>query len=157
MSLSLISIQTDVNSVIGVTRDKIDLEIKQIEFWLNDIISRNKSIKKNRCEICNSCEQSNNLELHHIAGRKHDPRTITVCKKCHRWLSDKQKTWDKRWLVTNASELLCTSFFHQGLQDILSLKSIKNGNSIYQKIADRLTEKISTYSESDWRQNYAVL
>ena len=38
------------------------------------------------------------LELHHIAGRKHDYRTITVDKKCHYELSESQKTWDGRWL-----------------------------------------------------------
>lgn len=152
-----ISIQTDINFAIGVTCDKIDLEIKQIEFWVNDVISRNKPVKKTRCEICNSSELPVNLELHHIAGRKHDDRIITICKKCHRMLSNKQKTWDKRWLISNASELLRISFFYQGLQDILSLKSTKSGNSIYQILADTLTEKISTYSESDWRQNYALL
>ena len=128
--------------------DLTSLEIKHTQKWIDDLIYQTKQdskIKKDRCEICNSKEESRNLELHHTSGRKHDYRTITVCLVCHRWLSDKQKTWDKRWLDKNSSEYIRQGFFLLGLQNILELKSIKTGNSIYAKLAYSYNEKISVF------------
>lgn len=123
-------------------------DIRNTRKWIDDIIYQTKQdseIKKNRCEICNSKEDPKNLELHHIAGRKHDYRMTTVCKSCHRWLSDKQKIWDKRWLEENQSEHLRQAFFLLGLQYILELKTVKTGNSIYEKLAYSYNEKISMF------------
>jgi hypothetical protein len=127
------------------------LEIRETLKRIDDLIHQTKQeskIKKERCEICNSKEESHNLELHHLSGRKHDYRTITVCLVCHRWLSDKQKTWDKRWLDKNNSEYVRQAFFLLGLQNILELKSIKTGNSIYAKLAYSYNEKISVLLET---------
>jgi len=43
--------------------------------------------------ICVSCDESDPavLELHHIAGRKHDDDLAIVCANCHRKLSDWQR------------------------------------------------------------------
>jgi uncharacterized protein with PIN domain len=125
--------------------ESIKLEIRETQKWIYDLIHQTKQeskIKKERCEICNSKEEACGLELHHLSGRKHDYRTITVCLVCHRWLSDKQKTWDKRWL-DEKSEHLRQAFFLLGLQNILELKTIKTGNSTYAKLAYSYNEKIS--------------
>ena len=122
------------------------LDIISIQNWIDDIFYQTleqSKIKKERCEICNSKEDSKDLELHHPSGRKHDYRTITVCLICHRWLSDKQKTWDKRWLEENQPENIQQAFFLLGLQDILELKSIKNGNHLCTHLAYSYNEKIS--------------
>lgn len=136
-----------VNEKICHVKDSSDHEFNKIVIWINSIINQTKKeseIKKERCEVCNSKEESNNKEGHHIAGKKHDYRQATVCKpSCHRWLSDRQKTWDRRWESNNLSENLKTAFFLMGLQDILILKSRKTENSIYENIGYSYTEIIS--------------
>jgi hypothetical protein len=126
------------------------LDIRDAQRWIDGIIYQRleqSKIKKERCEICNSKEEPNNLEGHHQAGEKHDYRRITVCLVCHRWLTNKQKTWDKRWLEENQSEKIRQAFFLLGLQDILELKTIKTGNSIYRRLGESYTEKISALLE----------
>ena len=113
--------------------------------WLNEIINQTEiqsKIKKDRCEICNFKEK---LELHHIAGRKHDHRMINSCKSCHRWLTDRQKIWDVRWWFISYDDNLKRAFFYMGIYDILSLKSKKTGNTIYESIANSYIEIISKY------------
>ena len=129
-------------------------DIRDAQKWIDDLIHQSKQdskIKKDRCEICNSKEELHDLELHHPSGRKHDYRTITVCLVCHRWLSDKQKTWDKRWLEENQPEKIRQAFCLLGLQNILELKTIKTGNSNYTRLAYSYNEKISELLE--WWQN----
>jgi hypothetical protein len=135
--------------------DAIKLEVRDNQKWIDSIIYqsvRDSKIKKKRCEICNSKEEPKDLEKHHIAGEKHDFRTATACIPiCHRWLSDKQKTWDKRWLEVNQPDNLRQSFFLLGLQDMLILKSKNTGNSIYEKLGYSYNEKINVLLE--WWQN----
>src|SRR2546426_12134308 len=91
-----------VNSKIGLLRDDSCNKINEIEKWLNGILNQTEKeskIKKDRCEICYSKENPTELELHHIAGRKHDYRSITACKSCHIELSNMQKIGDSRWYV----------------------------------------------------------
>ncbi len=133
-----------INSKIGQLRDYVEQNINEIELWLNHTINQHKKeslIRKEKCEICNSKEDS--FEGHHIAGRKHDYRMMTVCLSCHRLLSDRQKTWDKRWEKENISENLKDAFFLLGLQDILILKTRKTGISIYENLGYSYTENIS--------------
>lgn len=133
-----------INSKIGILRDNTDHTINDFESWLNNIINQTRKeslIKKERCEICNSKED--NFEGHHIAGRKHDYRQITLCKICHKWLSDRQKNWDKRWEKENISDDLRQAFFLLGLQDSLILKSRKTGISLFENLGYLFTEDIS--------------
>ncbi len=135
-----------MNEKLVQLRDSQDTKLKEIEIWINKIINQSETeskIKKERCEICNSKEPPSFLELHHAAGRKHDFRTTTACKLCHRWLSDRQKMWDRRWEHQNQSENLRSAFFLQGLADILVLKAKKPCNSNYETLAYSLTEIIS--------------
>jgi len=133
-----------VNSKIGLMRDNMHLEINKIESWLNEIITQSKSIpKKQRCEVCHSKEEPYNLEQHHIAGRKHDFRVITVCRKCHVELSQSQKTWDIRWLQNNQSEHVKNGFFFLGLHDVLILCSKYTASDICYSLAIHFRQKIS--------------
>ena len=140
---SISNISVIINSKIGLLRDHTDYINDNSESWLNNINNQNRKeslIRKERCEICNSKEDY--FEGHHIAGRKHDYRQVTACKSCHRWLSDKQKTWDKRWEKENLSENLRQAFFLQGLQDILILKS-KKIEDFLEALGYSYTENIS--------------
>ncbi|MGI0047526.1 MAG: hypothetical protein ACREBB_10140 [Nitrosotalea sp.] len=135
-----------LNEKLCNVKDSTDHEFNKVGIWLNDIniqTLKESKIRKERCEVCNFKEDSNNKEGHHIAGEKHDHRQITACKSCHRWLSDRQKTWDRRWENNNSSGNLKTAFFLMGLQDVLILKSKKTGDSIYEEIDDSFTEIIS--------------
>ena len=134
-----------VNSKIGIVRDEKLDDISSAEAWLNQIFNQTleqSSFKKKSCEVCNL--QLPYRELHHIAGRKHDFRTITACKQCHTELTESQKTWDARWYMSNQPEDLRLAFFLLGLHDILLLKSKKTANSIYEEIAKKIRQDIAT-------------
>ena len=133
-----------VNSKIGTIRDDVQLEINRMEFWLNETLTQTKNIsKKERCQVCNSRELSYNLEQHHIAGRKHDSRIITVCRRCHAKLSESQKTWDVRWLEKNQPEYVRNAFFLLGLHDILVLRSKFTASDVCYNLATHFRQKIS--------------
>ena len=127
--------------------DAMKLEIRDNQKWIDDITYQTKQqskIKKDRCVTCNSKEDSKYLQKHHPAGNKHDYRIDTVCiPDCHRWLTERQDTWDARWKEKNQPENLRQAFFLLGLQDMLILKSEKTGNSIYKKLAYSYNEKIN--------------
>lgn len=137
-----------INSGLHSSRDDYDKSFDESDTWLNDIIKRDPRLtpKLDHCEIC---EHNKGLEAHHIAGRKHDDRTIMVCEQCHRKLSDSQKEWGNGWEKGNQPERLRRAFFLKGLGDVLRLKTKKTGNSIYESMADKLTEEISLLLKSD--------
>ena len=147
------SFQTLLGFCIGKLRDDSLDTIDEIEAWINEILTKpkNKSMqeKKNRCEVCNSKEEQYNLELHHVAGRKHDFRTITVDKKCHMELSDSQKTWDCRWLQKDQPDNVRLGFLLMGLHDVLTLKGKKTGNSAYGDLARKLQPRICQMLNSE--------
>jgi len=133
-----------VNSKIGTVRDDTHLEINRIESWINELLTQSKNIsKKQRCEVCNSKEESYNLELHHISGKKHDWRVITICRRCHVELSESQKTWDVRWLKINQSQHVRKAFFLLGLYDILILRSKFTASDVCYNLATHFRQKIS--------------
>ena len=152
-----ISLQTLMGFCIGKLRDDTLDTIDEIEGWINEIVTKpkNKSMqeKKNRCEICNSREEPYNLELHHIAGRKHDYRTITVDKKCHYELSESQKTWDARWLQKDQPENVRLGFLLMGIHDVLMLKGKKTGCTAYEELAKKLRQRI--YQTLNMEGDYA--
>jgi hypothetical protein len=135
-----------LNSKVGITHDSLENEISALGVWLNSLVSQSHSDairKKARCEICDSKDEHDAMELHHIAGRKHDFRTVTTCLKCHRILSDSQKLWDRQWLVANQVSKRRRAFFLQGIHDILVLRAEKTSNSILRNLAQNLIENIS--------------
>ncbi|MCL4326218.1 MAG: HNH endonuclease [Candidatus Thermoplasmatota archaeon] len=111
------------------TQEIIDNESQEASDWIRDIRYNNNRPKLNYCEICNSKEK---LEQHHIKGRKHGNEIITVCVKCHKELTDKQKLW------SNSGNK--DSFLIRGLIDISELKYEKTGIEYYRLIAKQLTE-----------------
>ena len=142
----IVSLQTLIGFCIGRLRDDTLDTVDEIEAWINEIVCKpkNKSMqeKRNRCEVCNSKEESYNLELHHLAGIKHDYRTICVDRKCHHELSESQKTWDSRWLQKNQPENVCLGFLLMGIHDVLMLKGKKTGISAYEELAKKLRQRI---------------
>lgn len=140
------SLQALLGFCIGRFRDDTLDKIDEIEAWINEIVTKpkNKSMqeKNNRCEICNSKEESYNLELHHLAGIKHDYRTITVDRKCHHELSESQKTYDSRWLQKDQPENIRLGFLLMGIHDVLILKGKKTGISAYEELAKKLRQRI---------------
>lgn len=147
LSLDMMDLFVESNEKIGELRDDMIQYINRINICVNHIFNQTKQesrVKKDHCEICNlTSSNSSSFELHHIAGRKHDYRMITVCKNCHRILSDEQKLRDYRWWMPNQPENVRKAFFLQGLYDILRLKSRKTGDSVYEKYAAKFVEHIS--------------
>ena len=144
VTFTSIDLSVLVNSKIGILRDEKLEDINFAEAWLNQIFNQSPeqaSLKKKSCEVCSS---QSYRELHHVAGRKHDFRTITACKQCHDELTESQKTWDVRWYKPNQPENLRLAFFLLGLHDTLLLKSKKTVNSIYEELAKKLRQDIAT-------------
>ena len=143
---SIAILHTMLGSGIGQLRDENQDTINDMEKWVMEIISKpkNKSMqeKKNRCEICNSKEESYNLELHHLSGIKHSHQTITVDRHCHQQLSQQQKVWDSRWLQNDQPENVRLGFLLMGLHDVLMLKCRKTGISTYEELAKKLRQRI---------------
>lgn len=137
-----------INSGFHYCKDDYDKTFDETDLWLNDITTRDPklTLKKIYCEVC---ERYKKFEAHHIAGEKHDDRTIMVCESCHRILSDWQKMWGNGWEKEDQPERLRRAFFLMGLRDILRLKSKMTCNSIYESIAERYTEDISTLLKND--------
>jgi hypothetical protein len=135
-----------VNTRLGFLRDDRQNSEEELDSFLNAILNqtpKESKTRKNRCEICNSKEDLTDLELHHLAGRKHDWRTITACKKCHRKLSKLQGLWDARWLMHDLPEELRKAFFLTGLRDVLLLKAKYTENSLFSEYADSLIDEIT--------------
>lgn len=130
-----------VNQALGSWKDNLSQRAEAIDEWVNRIINQTKG--EWNMENCEICAKKSDLELHHIAGRKHDERVIPVCEGCHQKLSDEQKQWDARWWIPSQPEILKEAFFLLGLRDLLRLKAEKTSDTIYRDLADTLTEDIS--------------
>lgn len=132
-----------VKEPIGKWKDATYQTLDDITEWVSTLANQSieeSGIKKERCEVCGS---SDKRELHHIAGEKHDYKTVTLCLDCHRILSDKQKLWDKRWEAKDQPINVRLAFFLQGLKDLLELKASKTGDSNYATLATGYIETIS--------------
>jgi hypothetical protein len=71
---------------------------------------------------CGTCGEADDrvLELHHVAGRKHDDVTAILCRNCHRKMTDNQK--DHPAVITQADPMLASiGNFLLGLADMLSI------------------------------------
>lgn len=139
----MLDLSIPVSQAVCSLKDDLEREAQAIEEWMNQLTNQSEKEAKamnNHCEICGSKE---NLELHHIAGRKHDYKTITVCRNCHNELSEQQKQWDSRWWQKDQTELVREVFFLLGLRDILRLKARKTHNTIYDSLAAKFSEDIA--------------
>ena len=127
------------NEKISTVNDKIQHETNQVRIFLNELFNQTlqeSEIKKKHCEVCLARHVS--FEGHHVAGRKHDFRQITVCIPCHNILTKRQKLWDSRWWNYTYSETLKISFLYRGVYDVLNLISEKRQDTLYSQIADSL-------------------
>ena len=132
------------NEKISTVNDRIQYETNQVRIFLNDLFNqtqKDSEIKKKYCEVCLARHIS--FEKHHVEGRKHGFRQITVCIPCHNILTKKQKLWDSRWWDYTNSETLKLSFLYRGVYDVLQLISEKRNNSLYSDIADSLVYTIA--------------
>ena len=72
-----------------------------------------------RCGMC-GYRDDRALELHHVAGRKHDDVTVILCRNCHRVVSDDQL--DHPVATKNADrQLVAIGNFLLGLADMLRI------------------------------------
>lgn len=82
---------------------------------------RLESLGSNNPHCC-ACEEGDwrTLELHHVAGRKHDDLMVPICANCHRKVSDVQK--DHPPFEAGADPMLASiGHFLLGLADMLTL------------------------------------
>lgn len=71
------------------------------------------------CGTCGECDYRV-LERHHVAGRKHDPDTVVICRNCHRKVSDDQQ--DHLACEPGSDQMLhAIGLFLIGLADLLEL------------------------------------
>jgi len=136
---------TILNEKLGFWKDSRQKKEKAIDIWINRILhqkQKDSETKKERCDICNSIEEQKYMELHHLAGQKHDTRTVTACIECHHSLSILQQLWDKRWLDEGQNKDMQDGFFLLGLYDMLRLKSRKTGEPEYDEYASFLINDI---------------
>lgn len=84
--------------------------------------------KQNRLEklginnpVCSICGENDwrCLEEHHIAGRAYDDDTATICRNCHRKLSDDQKDHPQK-LENNPSKMESIGHLLLGLADLFT-------------------------------------
>ena len=77
--------------------------------------------------VCCGYDDPHALELHHIAGQKHDDDLSIVCRNCHRRLSDQQLDHPEDLPVQETS-LATIGHYLMGLADL------------FRMLADRLVE-----------------
>lgn len=75
------------------------------------------------CVLCGYHLDPRNIELHHIAGRKHGDVTVPVCHNCHQTLSRAQSDWPEEWLSSNQSPEVEMALMLRGQSDIHQLIS----------------------------------
>jgi len=127
------------NEKISAVNDKKQYETSQIRIFLNKLFNQTQNeseIREKYCEVCLARHVS--FEGHHVEGRKHGYRQITVCIPCHNILTARQKLWDSRWWDDTNSETLKLSFLYRGVYDVLNLISEKRQNPVYSDIANSI-------------------
>ena len=88
--------------------------------WIEQFISA-----QGYCIVCGHNDPLD-LELHHIAGRKNSPVTVSLCRNCHGRISRRQRHWPKVWLNANNPINICDAIFLRGISDIFRLISEKH-------------------------------
>lgn len=78
---------------------------------------------RTRNPSCVGCAESNPfcLELHHIAGRKHDDDLSIVCRNCHRELTDQQHDHHPNCGEESGGRLVHIGHYLIGLCDLLAM------------------------------------
>jgi hypothetical protein len=92
------------------------------------------------CVVCLTAEvpqASCRLEEHHIAGKvlgeANFPDTMTVCDRCHRYLSDHQRAW----LLCCRDEAIRLSCYFFGWADVFDLLRRLSGTPDFERLAEK--------------------
>jgi hypothetical protein len=136
--INQISVSCKIYDSIFKAKDIMDSEYEDVLAWITDIIENPQRLKQKECEICNSNKK---LEQHHVRGRKHGNKIMTVCQECHEILTANQRLWDRSWLDSNSENK--GAFLEIGLIDICDLKYEKTGQEIFKRIAEQLKRGFS--------------
>lgn len=137
-----ISVSVFIGMAVSRLRDQMEEDGQEIELWVYHIIRQNP--KQVKCDgLCWVCGKRKAIQLHHIAGEKHDDRLAPVCLECHTPLSNEQKIWGPRWWQPGQPEHIREEFFLRGLRDILKQRATETRNMYYARLADMFTEEIS--------------
>ena len=89
------------------------------------------------CEFAGEHKRAPDLQQHHIAGkfngRPNFEDTVTVCSRCHDYLSDHQKTWlnGRRDITLKFASYLC------GWSDVFELLFSKTGLFYFRALASK--------------------
>ena len=136
-----ISLSSKFYDALYKAKETMDKEYQETLEWITDIIKNENRPEYSECEICRSNEPLEQLEQHHLRGRKHGNERITVCQECHKILTDKQRRWDRSWLDPDSDNK--DAFLILGIIDVCELKYRKTKKEIYQNISDKLIEGFS--------------
>lgn len=76
------------------------------------------------CIVCGH-DDPLDLEYHHVAGRKHNHITISLCRNCHGRISRRQRYWPKVWMKNNNPIDVCDAILLRGYSELFRLISDK--------------------------------
>lgn len=96
---------------------------------------------------CGMCGEDNNcaLELHHVAGRKHDDLTVILCANCHRIMSDDQR--DHPVFDRSANDpMAAIGYFLLGLADMLRV-IVRRLHEFGQMLIDGKSDNVGKVAE----------
>jgi hypothetical protein len=116
----------------------------EIEEFVNGILL--ETLPKNKCVICGSMLD---IEGHHFAKWKQDPRTVPVCARCHQQLTEDQKLWDRRCEDPLQPENVKQACILYGIRDICLRRGRTQDNSLYLIYADSLRDDIARLLKGD--------
>lgn len=134
-----VDVALTLRAAIRRMREALGGEVDDVEEWLLGVVCGTRG-RADKCEVCGTRDKR--LESHHVVGRKHNPRIVSVCTVCHDALTSRQKVWDARWLRPNTDPSLAKAFFLLGLRDVLALKGERSPEGWCSKMADALNEEI---------------
>jgi hypothetical protein len=86
---------------------------------------------------CVVCDSRTKTEGHHVGGRRQGNLVVSVCRNCHRRLSERQNGWDPRYQSDRRSPRLEGAFLIRGLSDLCEERA-RHFGSAYHVLAKRL-------------------
>jgi hypothetical protein len=138
---------TQITQAIYKKADAEHLDKDRVAEFISDLQHVFRKDPKKRDMRCWASGSGLSLELHHIAGRNNSELTCTLSKRAHVSLSNKQQTWDSRWVCADNSDELRNSFVVNGVYELLVEKHFRTGIKDYRIMADALPNLIKSYRE----------
>jgi hypothetical protein len=122
-----------ISRAVEQARDRLDEGLNQAGAWIERV--RTGGMNGRLCAVCRRAYGP--FERHHIAGRRNSDLTVSVCLRCHRRLSGRQKEWDPRWQATGNSRDLKESLLIRGLSDLCKERA-RYSSPAYRELGRRL-------------------